>query len=306
MITEIDQIQRYLDSNPRHTIGIVDADNPTRKISTLKSIKDIRDEGFEDLEEYFRSLHSHHKSVSAISVQTYKPNGSNANKRFGIPLVVKFSAPLGGGSQADRAVESPAAPTASHHITQNHKKNTMSETNQFGLGLPEIMDMTFKSKSYDELKGRYEGLKAKYEAQDEVNQRKLEKKEDEIAELTKKLRNAEATNELNDRKLELELLKRDLEKKPLIDPETQKALAEGFASLLPILASKGKSAMPGMGSPDQPDNKSDIKKGFMKMVEHSTTQDVHCSLMKNFIEAYLTDDQFRVSYDELYMTIKPS
>ena len=255
-IQDIESIKHFLESNPRHSIDVIDYEI-NRALEKKLKYSDLLSK-YGSLEELISLYKSN--GVSKLFIQKFKPNGTS-NLRVDSPKQVTLEDTKNlvvNETATNRAIVEPTvAPAVSAYPTPVFNQQQMLGLNgSFGMNAVEMISMHTKAQRFDELKDQNNELKE--------TSRKLTRK---IEELTDENRKLQTDLMFSKERNELEILKLKLEDKPAVDPETLKALLDVGKNIVPAIMQKqsaSASVAPGMNASHA--NLSEIKRGLISMV----------------------------------------
>lgn len=280
MISKVQEIQNYLQGHPRREIHVLDKSNNS-SLSKNMTFKAITDTGATDLQSYLQKLNALHPQISKFLVEVHQPNGVGRTK-LKETLTINWepdnSTFLGESSSANGAgCDSPAS---TELLSQNNKSmntdNPQFPVQNFGMGaaFQQQISLHTKAERYDELKEKNAELIKKIDRLEESHKAKIKKLEGKNDTLYDELREANVRLKTAEEFKKLELLKKDIEKKPFIDPETAKAVLEQAGPVLAAFMQKGQMQQPTAGLTGA-ENLSAVKKALVEEIyKESFTDDM--------------------------------
>ncbi len=285
MVKEIKEIQDFLEQDPRRTITIYN--NETEEKIVRKICLPQILESAENLEEYIKNLKHSNVNLEEIAIDKYTSNGTSDRKRG---LTVRLTTtsnndlPMGGKEMGALATMPGivALPVSNHghqvHTPQIHSNPTMSFGLNGGLSIPQQISLFTKAERYDELKEQITDLKGEY--------RELKT---ENASLVLELRQKDALLATSDKKLEYEMLKKDLEKKPMID---SKILEKGLDTITAIVPSMVQSKVETGGLTGAEDHFSEEKTRLLNAIRKPNCDDAICNNLALIYSKLRTNPKF--------------
>ncbi len=161
---QLNELFEWLQRNERNRFEIYDVGNE-KVIQKCASYTDLTSGG-NTLEQYFTGLFE--KGISSIQIRQKKKNGSSwVPEGCGVSYNYSLSTDAENNVAARGRSESPAA------TQQPYQPGLMGSPSNYGLGLPEIMNMRSNADRFEETRTENRELKAKLERLESEN-RKLE------------------------------------------------------------------------------------------------------------------------------------
>lgn len=307
MIPKVKEIHNYLQGHPRREILVLDKDTNV-PLSERVSLNAITQTGAANLQVFLQQLNASYPTTKNMLVQVYQPNGvgrSKLKETLNINWEPGNNTFLGESSSAKGVGGDSPAPT--ELIPQNNKSmntdNPQFPVQNFGMGAAfhQQISLYTKAERYDELKEKNAELLKKVDKIEDEAKQKLKKLEDEYVEKLKKLnlknddlhvelREAKSDLKLaNDRK-DFELLKKDLDKKPLIDPEVVRMAIEQGGPILAAVMSKGQMPQQVTSGLTGAENLSEVKKALVEEIYKETFSDEMATNLTNLYMVLLENN----------------
>ena len=293
---EIENIAAFLQKKEGYSIQIYDT-STGENIQTKLNQEDLVKKNT-DLISYIYGLGDVYPNLDTIGIQKFRPNGNNSDMRYQFPLIVKMPIKemenqIANTNQstmrhANQQI-TPVVSEAPHYPSQNGFTSPAGLMGAMGMSIPELVSLHTKAERYLDMKELNQELKGK-------NQ----KLEHRIEQLTIENGKQAASIELAGQKLDLELSKKEYEKRPAIDPKTMDKGMDMLTQILPSILAGKNPETPGLaGSENGQTALSEDKQGLISLVNSENFTDELALNLGLVAEGFMQDKEFSDSLHAL-------
>jgi hypothetical protein len=297
MDAEIKNVELFLEKNSRNAIDLknfITKEGILSKVN-LAYIKENHD----DIEKFFIYLKLNYK-IDTVQIIKYTPNGSSFKQKDGeIELILGVkNKPLEGDASQGATANPVNAPSAANFNNQNMNPQPSNyNSHAQGLNAVEIAKGIIAENKVETLNEKVLDLKEALKKQE----KKTDRKEDLIEDLVKQLRDAKSELANYQQKMDLEILKIQIDKQPALSPELAQILADKGLTVLSDMLNRGKGAITQMATGLGGDHSSlsALKQGIINFMSQDTFTEVHAALFDKIILGVTENQQYVTELDLL-------
>ena len=259
MDIQLRRVKDFLESNSKNVIDLYDnqTGNTIPELSKITMQHIVEKHG--DIEKFFVYVKEYHQ-INVVGVQKLKPNGTSHRKfQNAIILSLITNKPLEAVAANGAPVESVVAPNVATSRSYQPEPNQGLSPFPHGLSAFEIIDLKSKERDYDKIEKRERELEDR-----------LRKKDIEIENLTKDLREVKSDLSIADKSKEMAVMMEALKKEPSMSPE----LLGKFADMFPVLIeSLKRNPQSNVGLAGANPNLSKVKKELLEFISSNDVND---------------------------------